>query len=120
MKYYLKHYGVPGQKWGVRKDDDDDPASFMKRGKSILQGYDGYDESDDYNGYATNPHKAEQYVYSWHHKYGSIPVNRLRYEYNDDRYSSGSQYVSDFDWNRTSLDNIYDSYREYRESEDWD
>lgn len=118
MKRELYHYGVEGMKWGIRKDDD--PVSITNRGKRFLQGYDGYDESDDYDGYATSPSKAEKYAHRWYRKYGSIPVNRLRYEYSDDRYSSGSHYVSDFDWNRTSLDNIYDSYQDYRDSEEWD
>ena len=118
----LFHYGVRGQKWGVRKDEDDryEDGSLTRIGRAHLLGYDSDDEDKDYEPRAIAPSEAEQYAYSWKRKYGSIPINRLRFEYSDDRYSSGSEYVSDFDWNRTSLSNIYDSYRDYRDSEEWD
>lgn len=113
----LMHYGIKGQKWGVRRYQDED-GSLTQLGRSRLRGYDDVNDDDIYS-YSDRMQKAEAYANSWERKYGSVPINRLRFEYDDDRYSSGRDYCSDYDWNRTSLDKIYDSYNEYRESEKW-
>lgn len=82
-----------------------------------MRGYDG-EESD---WYADNFRNSLAYANRWEQKYGSIPINRLRFEYDgSDTVNRGSEYCDDLDWNRTSLSSIYDSYREYKDSEDWD
>ena len=112
----LYHHGVDGMHWGGRKYQNED-GSLTKLGKARLRGYDG-SESDNYS---ENFRNAERYANTWQREYGSIPINRLRFDYNgSESVNRGSQYVSDYDWNRTSMDNIYDSYKEYRDSEEWD
>lgn len=112
----LWHYGVKDMHWGVRRYQNED-GSLTKLGKSRLRGYDGA-ESDIYS---ENWRNAEAYSNIWKNKYGSVPINRLRFEYDgSESINRGSRYCSNYDWNKTSLDNIYDSYREYRDSEDWD
>lgn len=112
----LYHYGVEGTHWGVRQYQNED-GSLTPLGKSRLRGYDG---EESYN-YSENFRNAEAYSNSWQRKYGTTPINRLRFEYDgNESVKRGRKYCSDYDWNSTSLDDIYDSYREYRESEDWD
>ena len=112
----LFHYGVKDMHWGVRRYQNED-GSLTPLGKSRLRGYDG---EESYN-YSENFAKAEAYANSWERKYGSTPINRLRFEYDgSESVNSGSKYCSDYDWNRMSLDDIYNSYQEYRESEEWD
>lgn len=112
----IYHHGIEGQKWGVRRYQNED-GTLTAMGKSRLRGYDG-EESDWYSDGFRN---AESYVNSWERNYGTTPINRLRFEYNDrDGVKRGRDYCQDYDWNNTKLDDIYDSYREYRDSEDWD
>lgn len=112
----LRHHGVEGMHWGIRKYQNED-GSLTDFGRSRLRGYDGQ-ESD---WYAENFRNSEAYANNWQREYGSTPINRLRFEYDgSDTVNRGSKYCDDLDWNRTSLSSIYDSYREYRDSEDWD
>lgn len=115
----LYHHGVEGQRWGVRRYQNED-GTLTKEGIARLRGYDG-DESDWVNEHASN---AISYVQSWERKYGSAPMNRLRFEYNGDEVSNGvsrgKSWCSEYDWNRTSLDDIFDAYNDYRESREWD
>lgn len=111
------HHGVEGMHWGVRRYQNEDGA-LTDVGRQRLRGYDNDD--DDFN-YVEQFGNAERYVKSWERNYGSTPINRLRFEYNgDDVVNRGNDYCSSYDWNRTSLDNIYDAYEDYRNSRDWD
>lgn len=115
----LCHHGVEGQKWGVRRYQNED-GTLTTLGKAHLRGYDGV-ESDWVNEHMS---EAITYAESWERKYGSAPMNRLRFEYSGSEFDNGvkrgKSWCSERDWNGTSLDDIYDSYREYRDSEEWD
>lgn len=111
----LCHHGVEGMHWGVRRYQNED-GSLTAEGRRKLRGYDNDD--DDFN-YGEQFRNAEHYVASWEQNYGSTPINRLRFEYDgDDILNRGSS--SGYDWNKTSMQDIYDAYDDYRRSRDWD
>lgn len=112
----LYHHGVKEMHWGVRRYQNED-GTLTELGRQRLRGYDGEESYD----FSENFRKADLYASKWEKKYGSTPINRLRFDYSgDDTINRGERYCNDYDWNRTSLDDIYDSYREYRDSEEWD
>lgn len=111
----LRHHGVEGMKWGVHRYQNED-GSLTAEGRRKLRGYDNDD--DNYN-YSEQFRNAERYAASWERKYGSTPINRLRFEYDgDDILNRGSS--SGYDWNKTSMQDIYDAYDDYRRSREWD
>lgn len=114
----LYHHGIKGMRWGVRRFQNED-GTLTQEGRSRLRGYD--DDFEDSENFGPHFLRAREYSDSWERKYGSAPINRLRFEYNlDTDIRRGRDYCSDYDWNQTSMDQIYDSYRDYRESEEWD
>lgn len=118
----LTHYGVQGMKWGVRRYQNEDGTLTAEGEKRLkLGGYAG--EDDDPMNYRNTKYGRNAYDYAkrWEKDYGYIPINRLRFDTGyEDLRDRGREYVSDdYDWNRTSMDSIYDSYREYRDSEEW-
>ena len=126
----LYHHGIKGQKWGVRRYQNED-GTLTDLGRNRLQGWDSSLEKDIHIGKAaeragyTRFHNtklwADGIIDEYMDKYGSTPINRLTFEYHleDDQYR-GRNYVEESGIYETSLSDIYNAYRDYRESDEWD
>lgn len=127
---FLKHHGVKGQKWGVRryqKNDGsltplgkrrldewaDDDEGLNQRGKAHVRSYDGNTAEDGY-----------RVVSRWMRDYGQVPINRLRFMSDPhptrerNNRTDGQDY--DFDWHNTRTQDILDSIADYKLTQEWD
>lgn len=131
MIKYLYHYGVKGMKWGVRKDSGsltslgkrktgtyfDEDGNLTEVGKAHVISIDGADEN-----LGRNMHDAQRYVKDYVDRYGEAPVNRMRF-FSDVGMdiSNRSDHASyDYEWNNTTMQDIYDAYDDYKRSNEWD
>ena len=113
----LMHYGVPGMKWGVRKDYDPNERSKYTKKYYDYSPNTFVEVKDENNN--TRPWYQLRYLKEVAENFDEILestghklVSEITYEHDPSMWSDGFM--------QTSISSIRDAYNEYRDSEEWD
>lgn len=133
----IEHHGIKGQRWGVRRfqNDDgsltpmgkrryndyfDDDGSLTRQGQNNIRSVDGVTDDNLIVGYMG---RGVSYVSDYVKEYGDIPINRIRFDAgaSTSTYGNRADGMSfDFDWHDTKMSDVMDAYDEYKKSLNWD